>query len=343
MPLVLRKPTIVDIARACGVTHATVSRVLNGKLTVRPELHKEITRTAREMGYAPNLAARTLNGDRSQIVGVFASQYTNFAKGISEFLIEGLVEVLQPANYEVFYRALSATRRGKIDLPFWRFDGAVLLQGPDPEIVESLRRRQAPYIGVNEVVAGAAANIISDDKQGVGLALEHLAGLGHRCIAYANAAKYYVPHYSIDERHEAVVAGAQERRIKLATSHAKAFDWNDAAGFLRDAIADRATAILCYDHQEAMLLLSAAYEMHVRIPDDMSLMCFNDVFPLEILPPPMTAVRVDGKKMGEVGAQLLLEVMTGERPFNGRSRRKIVRIAEELVPRGSTAPPGRHA
>ena len=336
-----KRPTIVDIANACGVTHATVSRVLNGKLNVRPELHQRILRTAEDIGYAPNLAARSLNGSSDHIIGVFASRYTNFTKGISEFLLEGLVEVLQPRGYEVFFRMLRARPGDEAvvhTLPFWRFDGAILLQGADPEIIAALRRRRVPFIGVNEVVEGAAGNVLSDDRRGVDLALDHLRELGHRTVAYANAARYYLPHYSIEERHASIVSGTAKRKMSLIDGHDQPFVWNDAAGFLRHAKSSGATAIVTYDHQEAMLLLGAAYTEHMRIPDEMSLMCFNDVFPLEILPPPLTAVRVPGQQMGEEGAKLLLKALSA-RTRRESAEAKVVRVDEKLIVRSSTAPP----
>ena len=338
-----KRPTIVDIANACGVTHATVSRVLNGKLNVRPELREQILRTAEDIGYAPNLAARSLNGSSDHIIGVFASRYTDFTKGISEFLLEGLVEVLQPLGYEVFFRLLRAKAGNEAavrTLPFWRFDGAILLQAPDPEIVAALRRRRVPYIGVNEVVEGAAGNVLSNDSGGVELALDHLHELGHRTIAYANAGHYYLPHYSIEERHASILSGTRVRKMTLTEGHDQPFTWEDAAGFLRKAKSAGATAIVTYDHQEAMLLLGAAYTEHLRIPDEMSLICFNDVFPLEFLPPPLTAVRVPGQQMGEVGAKLLLKALSAK-TRQEPAEAKVVRVDEMLIVRGSTAPPQR--
>ena len=317
------------------MSHATVSRVLNGKLVVGEELDKRIKQTVREIGYAPNLAARGLNGKQDRLIGVFGSRYTSFAKGISELLITGLVNVLQPAKFEVFYRLLRPQGEDSVALPYWKFDGAVVLQGTDETVVEALRDRDVPFVALNEIVEGAAATVLADDAGGADLALDHLRDLGHRNIAYAGAGANYVPHYSIAERRDRVKTGTAARKMNLVVDIECPSVWENATGFLEHVLQEGATAVLAYDHQEAMLLMGAAYSMHVRVPDQLSLLCFNDIFPLDILPPPMTAVRVDGGRMGQVGAQLLLDVLQG----GDTEAAPTIRVDEELVVRQSTAPP----
>lgn len=335
-----KRPTIMDVARLCNVTPATVSRVLNGKpnFSAREEVRARILKTAEEIGYVPDLAARNLNRRKTRIVGIFASPYTNLAEGISESLLEGLVGVLHPAKYETFFKLSSSgeTDAAGHPLPFWRFDGAVLLQAPAPETVEALRRRRVPFVGVNEIEEHAAAVVISSDTQGVELALDHLKELGHKVIAYTNASDNYIPHYSIAERHDALVQGARRRKMQLLPGHEQRFD-RDAPAFVQHAMKHGATAIIAYDHQQAVVLQGTMHQLNVRMPDEMSLMCFNDLFPVAMLAPPLTAIRVNGRAMGETGGRLLLEALAAnkERP------QELVRVEEELVVRASTAPPRR--
>jgi LacI family transcriptional regulator, galactose operon repressor len=96
-----------------------------------------------------------------------------------------------------------------------------------------------------------------------------------------------------------------------------------------------ATAVITYDHHIAVMLVGASYAMGLRIPQDFSLICFNDVFPVALLPPPLTAVAVSGREMGRIGADLLLNSLLT--PSNKAA--KEIRIAEDLVVRASTAPP----
>src|SRR5580765_1770393 len=105
MPAMSRRVTLVDVAKVCGVSPATVSRVLNDKkkFSTSGAVRERIFAEARKMGYVPNLAARNLAMQKTHIVGVFASPLTHIAEGINESLLEGFASVLHPAGYDVFF------------------------------------------------------------------------------------------------------------------------------------------------------------------------------------------------------------------------------------------------
>jgi DNA-binding LacI/PurR family transcriptional regulator len=334
-PAAHKRPTIADVAKLCGVTPATVSRVLNRKRefyttdAVREKIHE----TARSLGYVPDLAARNLNRGSARIVGVFASPRTHIAEGINESLLEGIAAVLHGAGYEVFFEL--SRPDGDRPLPFWRFDGAILMQAPKPETVAELGRRRVPYVCINERVGHPVAHVLADDAMGMNAALDHLAALGHRRIAYANAPATYLSHYSVPERHDTLLAGSRQRGLELAAGHDQPL--LSPTQFL-DAAVNRAgaTAVITYDHHIAVMLVNAAYVLGLRIPGDFSLVCFNDQFPVALLPPPLTAVAVSAQEMGRIGAELLLK---GLPAIAEPGAPKEIRVPEALVVRASTAPP----
>jgi LacI family transcriptional regulator len=165
-------------------------------------------------------------------------------------------------------------------------------------------------------------------------AVDHLHQFGHRRIAYANARATYLSHYSVTERYETLLARIGELKMDLARGHDSPFC--SATDFLRDAVlTDRATGIITYDHHIAVALVGAAHAMNLRIPEDISLICFNDVFPVALLPPPLTAVSVSGREMGRIGAGLLLNALGGTK---SSAHGKEIRVAEELIVRRSTGP-----
>ncbi len=331
-----KRVTITDVAKACGVTPATVSRVLNrkSKFRVSKEVGEKIHSTAQRLGYFPDLAARNLNRNESHIVGLFASPYTHVAEGINESLLEGIADVLNPSRYDVFFE-LGAISRRRESLPFWRFDGAILLQSPKAETIIELDQRKVPYVTVNEKTGNPSAAVYADDQMGMQRAVDHLATLGHKRLSYANAPSNYFSHYSVAERHETLVASAKDRNLELVKGHDAPF----AVGidFLKHAVIDyKATAVITYDHNIAVNLVGAAYKMGLRIPQDFSLICFNDVFPVAQLGPAITAVSVSGLDMGRIGARLLLNVLeTEEKNLEFRE----IRVPENLVVRDSTAAP----
>ncbi|WP_165072447.1 LacI family DNA-binding transcriptional regulator [Paludisphaera rhizosphaerae] len=330
-----RRPTLSDIARLCGVTASTVSRVLNKKpsFSTSPEVRRKIEETAEQLGYVPDLAARNLSRRTTRVVGLFASPATHVSEGIYEPLIEGVLEALHASDYDVFFD-LSASRGRR--LPFWRFDGALLLQCPRPETVEELDRRRVPYVCVNETVGSPVVRVLADDGMGMRRAVEHLAQLGHRRLAYANARSNSLPHYSIAERHETLLACSKELGVDLVGLHDAPFA--DAKEFIVSTVVDQgATAVITYDHQIAVAIVGAAAGLDLRIPEDFSLLCFNDVFPVVLMPTPLTAVSVPAREMGRVSGRRLLENLA----IRGPNEAKEIRLPEELVVRLSTAPPRR--
>jgi DNA-binding LacI/PurR family transcriptional regulator len=194
-----------------------------------------------------------------------------------------------------------------------------------------------PYVCVNERAGTPVAQVLADDVKGTRLAVEHLHQLGHRRIAYANPRATYLPHYSVAERSETLVGAARKHKMTLAAGHDVPF--SSAEEFLRESVVGAgATAVLTYDHRIAVALVGAAYGMDLRIPRDFSLVCFNDLFPVALMPPPLTAITVPGREMGRLGADLLLNSLGSEAPAKGI---KEIRVPEHLVVRESTAAPPR--
>lgn len=333
--IVRSRPTIADVAKLCGVTPATVSRVLNRKahFSTSDAVRDRIFDTARKLGYVPDLAARNLNRRSTRIIGIFSAPHTSFTWGINQSLLLGAADILHAEKYDVFFE-VSSPHKSDHALPFWRFDGAILLQSPKSEIVGELDNRHVPYVCVNERLGTPVANVLADDVMGIRLAVQHLAALGHRRLAYANARRQYHPHYSVQERHETLLDEASRTDAMVVDGHDVPFD--SAEEFLESAfVAGGATAIIAYDHTIAVSIVGAAARRGLRIPQDFSLICFNDEFPVSVIAPALTAVAVSGREMGRTGAELLLKALhdAGKAPAS-----RVIRVAETLNVRASTGP-----
>jgi LacI family transcriptional regulator, galactose operon repressor len=328
---------MADIARLCGVTVATVSRVLSNQefFSTSATVRQKIKETARKLGYMPDLSARNLSLRNSRVIGLFASAYTHIGEGINEALVDGITETLHAAEYDVFY-GLSRRRRTKTPVPSWRFDGAVLMQAPAPESVTELDLRRVPYVCVNERVGNPIAYVLADDALGMNLAIDHLTGLGHQRIAYANAPEHYFRHYSNEERLWTLMAAERAQKVRLIPDQGTTFHATLAARYLRTMIRERgATALITYDHQIAFTIMGAAAEMGLKIPQDFSLVCFNDMFPAAVISPALTCVAVPAREMGRLAAELLLKDLASPELLSGKE----VRLPEKLVVRGTTGPP----
>jgi LacI family transcriptional regulator, galactose operon repressor len=280
------------------------------------------------------LNARSRSVHRTRVIGLFATPQTHLGESLNGSLIDGLVETLLAAGYEIFF-GLTPTRYAKSILPMWSFDGAVLTQTCKHEIVRELDTRRIPYVCLNERIGRPVAHVLADDAMGMDRAVSHLKQLGHKRIAYANVRMANTAsHYSVNDRHKALLEAAKNQGIELSRSHDQPF--NSAEPFIRTAIVEEgATAIITYDHRLGVRILGAAYEMGLRVPQDFSLLCFNDVFPVSTMTPALTAVAIAGREMGRLAAEQLLNYLLSAQQSFGKE----IRVPEDLIVRGSTGPP----
>jgi LacI family transcriptional regulator len=332
----IERPTLVDVAKLCGVTPATVSRVLNRKksFSTSEAVREKILETAAKLGYSPDLSARNLNRRSTSLVGLFASPATHVGEGINDSLLDGISAVMHGNHYDIFFE-IASNSPSHPALPSFRFDAAILMQAPRAETIAELDRRRVPYVCVNERAGNPVASVLADDRLGMSRAVDHLVQFGHRNIAYANAGAGYFSHYSVTERYETLLEGVRRHDLTLAPGHDVPF--SSASDFLDTAVRrSGATAIITYDHRIAVGVMGAAYVAGLRVPQDFNVICFNDVFPVALMAPPLTAVSVSGREIGRIGAELLLNNLTTASASQRVSRE--IRVPEDLIVRGSTAP-----
>lgn len=335
--------TILEIARRLNISHSTVSRVLSGQSTtpISEETRRRVLHAAQEMGYSPNLAARSMRDSRSNLVALFASPLAGIWSGISPDIVRKAVPVLQEHGLDAFF-AFSVERN--IDeippLPAWKYDASLILQHPTRETIDRVKVSRKPCIAINELIPGFSC-VLSDEAEGVRQAVAHLVALGHRRIAYANATgNMHLPHYSIEERHSAYLNVMQDFGLAPLPGHDIRPHDGDRVEFVRQVyLSERATAILSYDHVIAMDLFSAASELRYRIPTDLSLISFNDAFPLERLNPPISIINLKGNEMGISAANALIEQIKAGKP----APPSITRIKPEFRERRSTSSPRNQA
>ncbi len=329
--------TILEIAKRLNISHTTVSRVLNNKsnVFVSDEMRERVLRAAQEMGYLPNLAARSLRDSSTNAIAVFGSPVAGVWGGITPEIVRGLSRALHAKCYGVFFAFNDTEEHDERAISSWRFDGAIVLQSPTAPTLQCLAKAGRPFVCVNEQIDGNPA-VVCDEDGGVRLALDHLWAQGHRRIAYANRDSWHLPHYSVDERHDAYLAYLVERGIAPIAWHDVVSEHQDRTEFLRSAVITHgATAVLAYDHVVAVRVMSAAYKLGLKIPQDFSLICFNDEFPVADVFPALTVVSPMGEIMGQRGGEMLLSMLASPQ----LPAPSLVRIEERLVVRDSTAPP----
>lgn len=331
------RPTSRDVARAAGVSQATVSLVLGGKWPgrVSPATAGAVREAARALGYRPNLAARTLRlgSTRTALLVVpaltsdfFGGIYTGAARVAAE---HGFGVVLYPSPQGI----------GPARSPFGSAQAAldgVIASSMAPEALAAVREAQAPggalpLVMLDSDPSGATAAVSHDMASGMRQVVEHLLGLGHRVLAHVAAA---VDSWTFRVRAEAFreavgPAGGYEEPAELSVAGGC-----EAALRALGRSGGRATALVCDDDTLAAGACKAVRRMGLSVPGDVSVTGFGDGALATALDPELTTVLLTAESLGERGMSTLLALLEG-RLLNQAP------LPVHLVPRASTGPPPR--
>lgn len=347
--------TIRDVARESGYSASTVSIVLNSAPLSRyiPNGTKErIQATARRLGYRPNPLARSLRSQRSNIVGVMVFDILDpFCTPI----LRGLENSLYQANYlSLLVDSHNEPQRFERYLEMLldrRVEGLIVIANwlvTDIKVLADLTAKQIPTVIAGRGIEIANASTVSvDNEGGAALALEHLYGLGHREIAFLRGPKTLA---SSGQRWKGIRNFAQSAGLRLDAKRfaelPESLDPNssfDAAVQLTTELLGRGkpfTALMAYDDMTALGALRALKNKGLRVPEDCSVIGFDDVAQASLSVPSLSTVRQPMEAMGSMSVEMILEVV---KAVNQKREVPIVRrkIPAELVVRESTASPAR--
>jgi DNA-binding LacI/PurR family transcriptional regulator len=324
------RPTSIDVARCAGVSQSTVSLVFSGKGRgrVSEATQERVRECARELGYRPNAAAQALRLGASRAVALLVPDMTNpffsrVLRGAQYAAAEaGYIVILVDTRNDRHWESQSfdALRAGPVDgyLLFEVTEPDAL--GPDENVV--LMETEAPR----------RPSVRFDGEGGAAAAFEHLVELGHRRIGHLAAAFRALTFEHREKSRERVLSeagidpDAQPRVLTPITIE----DARENGHALLD---DEPTAVFCDDDVIAAGLYLAARDRGLRIPDDLSVIGFDDMEFARVLEPPLTTVALDADLLGRKSFELLELQLSGT-----RTRKRLVLPAELLV-RGSTAAP----
>lgn len=331
------RPTIRDVAQRAGVHPATASRALNPALPGRiaEPTASRVRAAARELGYAPDPAARSLRTRRSGVVGVVVPDLTN---PVLPPIVRGIEETLWPAGLACLV-ADTDNDPGReavvvAELEARRCDGLIVASATRASAtVKALAAGDVPTVLVTRDVDGAGLPLVAgDDAAGVAAAAEHLLGLGHERIAYLAGPRELSTTATRLRAVRAVVP-----RERLVVAHAAAYTVDAGRGTAARLLAAHAgvTAILAGNDMVAVGVYEALAAAGLRCPDDVSVAGHNDMPLVDKLAPPLTTVAIPRREIGAAAARLLLERLTG----TGTAAAERRLLPTRLVVRASTAPP----
>ncbi|ANS70409.1 transcriptional regulator [Streptomyces lincolnensis] len=328
---------MMDVAREAGVSHITVSRVINGHPSVRPETRTRVEAAIRKLGYRRNSVARALKSRRSSTIGVVIAGSELFE--LPRILL-GVETAAKQAGYWVSLASWQGEpSTGDLRETLQRLTDqsveAIAVVADRPVVVEALSGLVLG-VPVAVVMSGSVPNpdlsfVEVDQELGARLAVRHLLDLGHRNIVHLTGAlNTFDARTRVDGwRAELDAAGAEGAMLEG--------DFRAESGFrlahrLCDDDTPLPTAVFAGNDQMAMGVLAAFAERGVRVPDDVSLVGFDDITGAGYLVPALTTVCQDFAHLGTSAIELLVRMLGGERA----ERQK---ITPELVVRRSTAAP----
>jgi DNA-binding LacI/PurR family transcriptional regulator len=327
---------MADVARLAGVSHQTVSRVLNDHPNVRAHTRDKVLAAIRELAYRPNPAARALVTRRTSTLGVISFDSTLYGPAS---MLYGIERAAHHRAYSVTISSLPALDRRSVLDAVDRLIGqsveGIIVIAPQHSAVAALSHvpTDVPLVAVGSRARASLTSVAVDNLAGAISATRYLLDLGHRTVHHAAGPSSWLDGQErIDGwRRTLREAGAPEPALLSG-------DWSARSGYeIGHRLADTpgATAVLCGNDAMALGLIRALSERGISVPGDISVVGFDDVPDSAYYLPPLTTVRQD---FGELGRRALSAVI--ERISGVGEAGQQVRVATELVVRASAARPG---
>ncbi len=303
------RPTIKDVAERAGVSIATVSRALNDKTDVSGSTRERVREVAREVGYSPDPAARSLAGQKTRLVAIIVGDNAGH-RDLSLIFFGRVLTAISRRLSESGYDPLLLPPD---DIGFDHgFDAAILIGvDADDRLVRELVARGIPLVGVDVRCPGErSAYVGSNHADGVRLALGHLHALGHRRIAHLAGA---TNTSSGAERLEAFRRETAALGLDVPEELIRRGDFSSASGYRETcallALDDRPTAILAASDLMALAALQGIRDGGLQPGHDIAVTGFDDLEAAALAYPPLTTIRQDRRELGTLAAGRAIDLI----------------------------------
>jgi DNA-binding LacI/PurR family transcriptional regulator len=333
------RATLQDVAREAAVSKSIASRVLNGAptLSVRPETRTRVMHAASRLGYRPHVAARGLRRAEAGALGLLVPNlampvYARIVRGACTRALERDVAVLLLEDE----RPADTLRAVERLVGQGRFDGLIVASArPRHPLLRPLRAGIVPHVFCNRAVRGSGVNVTMNDEAASAAAVDHLTGLGHRRIGHVAG-----PNGIDPGRRRARGFARRAAQLSIDGSSIAESDFSEAGGLAAGqallAAEPGLTAIYASSLSQAVGVLDAAWRRGLRVPDDLSVVAYDEMPLAEHLRPPLTTISMPLAELGAAAVDAVLDQLDG-----GAARSVVVERPPQVVVRLSTAPPRR--
>ena len=317
------KVTIQDIARQAQVSPSTVSRVLSGNAPVAAVKREAVLSAIEDLNYRPNVFAQSLASGQSLTIGVLTQRFGNpFYDGI----LSGILQTLEPTPYSPIFGdgrwQTAVEKRALQTLIDRQVDGLIVVGGLSPEEEMLAYAQQVPLIVAAREIPGMLAQCLAvDNKKAAYEATRYLLEMGHHHIAHISAPIYYHgPITDVYQRYLGYVQALTEAGIEPDPQLVVEGDLSRQSGLMAlEKLVGRErpfTAIFAANDQMAVGVRLGLYRRGLRVPEDVSLIGFDDEPTTAYLTPPLTTVRQPAVELGQAAAQAIIDLINGsQQPF----------------------------
>lgn len=328
-----QRPSIYDVAKQAGVSHMTVSRVLNGHPNIRESTRERVLKAIEEMNYTRSSIARALATRRAMRIGVLVDSPLQYGPNST---VRALESAARDVGYAISAFSISDDDGSSLDAGVAELDrqgvDALCVIAPRASSLDVLRQQGT---GVPTIVITSEPDptwhcVAVNQRSGARLAVTHLIGLGHTSIAHLAGP---LDWYDAREREQGWHDALAEAGLPIVpAAHG---DWTSDCGYEygRTRDFDGVTAVFASNDQMALGLVHGLAERGIRVPDDISVIGFDDVPDARHFLPPLTTVRQDFAALGALALRHVVAAIDGG--DDGETRNV---IEPTLVVRSSTAP-----
>ncbi|RKP57248.1 LacI family transcriptional regulator [Cohnella endophytica] len=330
--------TIYDIAAKAGVSAMTVSRVINNTGKISDKTRAKVRRVMEELNYVPNHMARSLVLQQSNLLFLLITDITN---PFYTTLARGAEDAAKKHGYRLLFGNSDESvdkEKDYVDtILATRADGVLVAPAGDPSLphLETLRKHQVPFVLLDREVPGLDSDVVlGDSKEGARKLVDHLTSLGHKRIALINGSpSISSARLRLEGYREALKLNdlAYDDDYVLETAFEPRSDLSDIESWL-DRMDPPPTAIVAGNNVLAVEVIRTLHARGIRVPDQVSLVCFDDLGPYSEIDPFLTVISQQAYQFGYLGMQMLIERIQ-ERGEAGLPWRKVVLPADMIVRR----------